>query len=201
MLTKQPAPLFAATDPDFQRALEALRASSNYDNSIQLDEAPKNRLRLRWIRPSEFTRFDLFEAMAAGEIRVFRDFPIDPRTRGPLGIKSHLLPAIRAGFPSRKRARVRSNGALRYQPIPQILDRWLAAKSTFGVTDLHYVGTRFDTLVDTSQLNAFNLLSRGAQGHQSQLPDVGRVEGSLQKPERHRRGRLWQDEVLTYELF
>ncbi len=44
----------------------------------------------------------------------------------------------------------------------------MRGKSVFGVTDLHYIGTRFDARVDTRNLNDFNLLPRGTDGFQSQ---------------------------------
>ncbi len=90
-----------------------------------------------------------------------------------------MLPAIRFGIPSSTRARVRSSRRTRYQTIPKVLDRWVLARTAFGVTDLHYIGTRFDQLIDTHALNEFNLLPRGAQGFQSQDSLVISTTGSV----------------------
>ena len=154
--------------PVFERACSALRAAAAFDPTVDPKGTAKDRLLATWIPPTGYRSSDLFQAMSRAEPRLFHDFPIDPRTREPRGIETHLLPAIRSGFPARKRARVRGRGAVRYQPIPAVLDRWRAGRTRFGVTDLHYIGTAFDRKVDTRALNAFNLLPRGALSYQSQ---------------------------------
>jgi hypothetical protein len=74
---------------------------------------------------------------------------------------------LRFGFPRSARARVRNSDSFEFLGIPTVLDRWVSANPVL-VTDLHYIGTRFDARTDTSALNDFNLLPRGTDGYESQ---------------------------------
>src|SRR6185369_13213190 len=93
-------PPHATAKPAFDRALLALRECSQFDRTVSDAGVSRARLRSKWIAPTRFDRVDLFEAMSRGQARLFVDFPIDARTRQRAGIESHLLPAIRDGFPA-----------------------------------------------------------------------------------------------------
>lgn len=152
----------------FDRALSAWSDAVAFDPTIDPVGQARSTLRRTWVEPVAYSRRNLFDAMARSEPRLYADFPIDARTRSADAVASVLLPALQRGFAPEKRARVRSAGRLRYQTMSTVIGRWAAQKSCFAVTDLHYIGARFDRLIDTQALNAFNLLPRGAQGFQSQ---------------------------------
>src|SRR5215470_11947266 len=144
-------------------------AAAQFDETVTMAPGLAGRLVPKRIVPMPYSRSQLFDRMLLREPSLFANFPLpegetaDPRPTGPL-----VAEEIRAGFPRAKRARVRGRADIEYLSIPGVMDRWARAKSVFGVTDLHYIGTRFDDRVDTRNLNDFNLLPRGTQGFQSQ---------------------------------
>lgn len=171
--------LSRAPNVAFEAALAAWRGAVAFDPTVDPGAAARAKLRQTWVEPRKYSRASLFDGMKRVEPRLFTDFPIDSRTRGPGSLESVVLPAIRSGIPPGTRARVRSSGSVRYQAIPEVLDRWTLARTSFAVTDLHYIGTRFDRLIDTHALNEFNLLPRGSQGFQSQDSLVISTAGSV----------------------
>jgi hypothetical protein len=114
-----------------------------------------------------FARSKLFDKMSLNEPVLFSDFLIRPNFDSGRLSKARLLQELR-GFPDSVRARVRTSASVNYTPIPSVLDRWIDGRFRFGVTDLHYIGTRFDRRIDTTGLNDFNLLPRGTDGYESQ---------------------------------
>lgn len=144
------------------------KAAACFDPSLKMRPAFFDKLHHKQVKPVAFTRASLFEHMARGEPVLFSDFEIRPAFDGGRLTKESLLKELRDGFPKSARARVRTSASVNYAPIPAVVDKWEQAKSRFGVTDLHYIGTRFDRRIDTSGLNDFNLLPRGTDGYQSQ---------------------------------
>jgi hypothetical protein len=126
------------------------------------------RLAEKRVKPERFSRSLLFRHIFAGEPSLLSHFPIQLGHKPIKCEGASILEFIRSGFPRAKRARVRGARSVRYLPIPKVVDLWRSANSVFGVTDLHYIGTRFDARLNTSALNDFNLLPRGTDGYQSQ---------------------------------
>jgi hypothetical protein len=144
-------------------------AAARFDDSLALRPKLTGALATKRIEPMPYSRSQLFERMRLCKPSLFSNFPLQQgSTHDGLPSTAGLVDELRSGFPRAKRARVRIREAIEYLPIPKVLDRWMRAKSVFGVTDLHYIGTRFDARVDTRNLNDFNLLPRGTQGFQSQ---------------------------------
>jgi hypothetical protein len=151
------------------RELQAVwRAAAQVDNSLNAPQALLPKLAENRIEPISFSRAWLFNRMARCEPVLFGNFPIRPRRCQDQFPVSSLLAELRSGFPASARARVRKQNSTEFLAIPLVLDRWMRGKSVFGVTDLHYIGTRFDARMDTLALNDFNLLPRGTDGFQSQ---------------------------------
>jgi hypothetical protein len=98
-------------------------------------------------------------------------------SKGSAGVAS-LLAAIGGGFATTT-ARVRRVESVRSLPVQRVLKMWLDEQCTFGITDLHYIGTGFDKIIDTSALNSFNLLPRGTEGFESQDSMVISTKGSV----------------------
>jgi hypothetical protein len=144
------------------------RAAVRLDPSLQIKSRFLNRLNKKRVEPIAFTRSELFDKMSLNEPVLFSNFTIRPHFDNGCVTKEGLLRELRAGFPESARARVRTAESINYTPIPRVLDKWSKARSQFGVTDLHYIGTRFDRRIDTASLNDFNLLPRGTDGYESQ---------------------------------
>ena len=149
--------------------LSAWDAAAQYDSTITLPLRYHRDIAAKRVTPTRYSRALLFDNMTRCRSSLFTDFPVQ-RFHGRFGAAGveHLVEYLRCGFPRRRRARVRGRTKIDYLSIPRVVDKWLGGKSVFGVTDLHYIATRFDTLVDTHQLNGFNILPRGTDGFQSQ---------------------------------
>jgi hypothetical protein len=137
------------------------------DPSLYIRPEQVARLEEKRVKRDHFSRSRLFNRIMAGEPSLFSGFPVRLR-HSSSEPKASVLDEIRSGFPRSKRARVRVGKSISLSPIPSVVDRWQRATSVFGVTDLHYIGARFDARLDTDALNEFNLLPRGAYGFQSQ---------------------------------
>jgi hypothetical protein len=158
------------------------QSAAQFDSTLKLERRFLDRLDDKRVMPAMFTRSKLFDKMSSREPILFSDFRIHSYFDRAPPNKIDLLQELRVGFPEPTRARVRIRGSVRCTPIQTVLDRWNEGRSTFGVTDLHYVGTRFDRRIDTTPLNDFNLLPRGTYGYQSQdslvISTVGAVTDS-----------------------
>ncbi|MCP3394925.1 hypothetical protein NLM27_39935 [Bradyrhizobium sp. CCGB12] len=144
------------------------KSAACFDRTLRIEARSFVRLAEKRVRPTTFARSKLFDKMASNEPILFSNFAIRPYFNHGRLSTDGLLRELRAGFPNSTRARVRTSESVNYAPIPIVLDRWRKARSRFGVTDLHYIGTRFDRRIDTSGLNDFNLLPRGTDGYESQ---------------------------------
>jgi hypothetical protein len=144
------------------------RGAAQFDPSLRVTPRLLDRLSRKRVEPRSFSRAQLFGQMLACQPSLFSDFPIRPAPQLNRRQTFSLLDELRQGFPRSVRARVRTSNSIVYVPVPKAVDRWVGSKSNFGVTDLHYIGTRFDASIDTSGLNDFNLLQRGTDGYQSQ---------------------------------
>ncbi len=144
-------------------------AAAQFDETLNFRPRMISALAAKRVAPMSHSRSRLFEGMALREPRLFVDFPIRWRLdRDGRQETARAAEEISSGFPRALRARVRTCKTTSYHAVPAVIERWRGEKSVFGVTDLHYPGTRFDRRVDTSNLNDFNLLPRGTDGFQSQ---------------------------------
>jgi hypothetical protein len=139
-----------------------------FDNSLATRPNQLRALAAKRVTFEHFSRSRLFREMLSGEPALFSNFPISLRGPSAGSRSDSILEEIRVGFPRAVRARYRVDGSVGHLSVPDVVDRWQLGRSTFGVTDLHYIGTRFDRRLNTLALNAFNLLPRGTDGFQSQ---------------------------------
>jgi len=151
------------------QTLQIWNAAATLDNSLEIKPRLASALVQKKVEPILYSRSKLFDRMLLCEPSLFKNYPVQRfNDRDDSTSISNLLEEIRSGFPESKRARVRARGALEHLPISRVVEKWNQARSVFGVTDLHYIGLRFDARVDTKALNDFNVLPRGAYGYQSQ---------------------------------
>src|SRR3984957_680889 len=159
---------------------EVWDAAANFDDSLRIRSKQINLIGSKRILPAPYSRTQMFESMLSSEPALFSGFRIRHRfNQAGLSDVPHLVETIRSGLPRSKRARVRTKSVMEYLPVGRVLDRWERAKAVLGVTDLHYIGTRLDALVDTDYLNDFNLLERGTDSFQSQDSLVISSEGAV----------------------
>jgi hypothetical protein len=143
-------------------------SAAEFDDSIKLKSKWLSALASKQIRPVAFSRSALFRRMSLWQSSLFCGLRIRPRLSDSADQRFSPLDEFRSGLPRTTLARVRTRNSKHFVPLSNVLDRWLHSDSVFGVTDLHYIRTRFDKRIDTTGLNDFNLLPRGTDGHQSQ---------------------------------
>lgn len=143
-------------------------AAAKYDETLALRPRFIAAIARKRVVPMAFSRAKLFDHMARCEPVLFSNVPIRPVRRNGGPKNASILEEIRGGFPRREKARVRTENSIAYVPVKHVVDKWANAKSVFGVTDFHYIGTHFDASIDTHALNDFNILPRGTDGFQSQ---------------------------------
>jgi hypothetical protein len=144
------------------------QVSAAFDPTLKIKPRFLERLAEKRVIPTPFARSKLFDKMSSSEPVLFSDFPIRPGCESGEFTKMGLVRELREGFPESKRARVRTRAGVQHKSVAAVLDRWLEGRARFGVTDLHYIGTRFDRRIDTTGLNDFNILPRGTDGYESQ---------------------------------
>lgn len=144
-------------------------AASGYDDSLAAFASLIPALASKQVKPVGYSRSRLYDRMLSCAPSLFNDFELPRSERCTWrSLDSPSIPDLLRKAFARESARVRSGESIRHVPIPDIMERWDRERSVFGVTDFHYIGTRFDRIVDTSGLNDFNLLPRGTEGFQSQ---------------------------------
>jgi hypothetical protein len=166
-----------------RETLQIWNSAARFDKSLKIRPSLATPLARKKVEPINYSRSHLFDRMSLCESSLFIDYPIQHFSNDSKNLSiADLMEEIRSGFPKSKRARVRVRGTIDYLPVSQVIDKWSRAQSIFGVTDLHYIGARFDMHVDTKALNDFNLLPRGAYGYQSQdslvISSVGSITDS-----------------------
>ena len=154
--------------------------AASFDLSLKLKPSQLSLLTAKRISPAPYSRATLFRRMRLNLPSLFSSFPICGRIEElDLADSSCITNEIRFGFQRSKRARLRSQENTDFLSIAKLVDRWNGQSGVFSVTDLHYIGTRFDTRVNTSALNDFNLLPRGTDGFQSQDSLVMSTQGAV----------------------
>jgi hypothetical protein len=153
--------------------------ATEFDDSLGLKPNLITALAARRVTPARFSRSVLFQNMRLCQPSLFFDVNVHPRLSGPELRRFSLLDELRCGLPRSALARVQTRKSEHFAPLSNILDRWQRADSVFGVIDLHYIGTRFDLRMDTTELNDFNLLPRGDDRHQSQDSIVISTAGAV----------------------
>lgn len=152
--------------PDLERLWAQ---AAQFDTSLKMRRVQPELLRSKRIVAMPYSRSALFDRMADSAPSLFWKFPVSRRWgKRRLSRRYSMANEVVAGFPTSKRARVRTLGGVRMLSIPRVMELWNDRSRMFNVTDLHYAGSRFDRRVDTHALNDFNLLPRGNYGFQSQ---------------------------------
>jgi hypothetical protein len=141
-------------------------AAAEVDPTLRATPALRRALERRRVPLARYSRARLFRRLAAREPSHWWGMPVRYRDGGRPA--ADVLQVIRAGFAPGTRVRVRAHGSIRGWPIERVAECWAAGVGGFNVPDLHYVGSRFDRRLDTSALNAFNLLQRGTDAFESQ---------------------------------
>ncbi|SRR6266446_2744539 len=136
--------------------------ASCIDPTVRLKKKDIPALLKKRIRAASYSRARLFSRMAEGQVSLFNNFSVPIRassTRNKLGC---LLHGIDASFSASRLAEIQAGpSSRRYKlSVPELVKRWKRGRAIISVTDLHFRGTHFEAVVNTSRLSDFNILCR-----------------------------------------
>ncbi len=131
-----------------------------HDRSVVIRRKMLSKLEKRRIVPIQYSREDLFYAMANGDIRLFSDYPSPTVGIG----KSHpgkLIQSTLRNWRRKRKLKVRCgpSATIKYITNRELIDRWEAECGIVHITDLHIRDSKIESVIDPEKLSWFNLLS------------------------------------------
>ena len=150
-----------------QNLWNALQDAARFDATVGIDRKHLAKMLRRHISPMPYSEENLFGNMLVGEPYILTGFPSP--LKGPLKgvVKEEAGSAIMQwlagnGNQDLHRLYVGPTGARRDLTFQQIVTKWQADRTRFGVTDLHIKNTNVEDIVDTDTLSAFNVLAHSS---------------------------------------
>ncbi|MBX7110187.1 MAG: hypothetical protein K1X61_16165 [Chitinophagales bacterium] len=142
--------------------INAIYEALQFDPSLKFTPADINQLSEKYLAPRKYSRDMLYRSMMEGKTIVFHDYPVALKI--PLGEDktAYLLQLLRKGIPQKERIKIRT-GTKHTElkvTVRDAVDRWTRGRSRFGVTDLHFRGTRLFKHIDADAVSYFNILPR-----------------------------------------
>lgn len=142
--------------------IDAIQEALQFDCSLKFSQADVRSLSAKFLAPQKFTRDKLFRNMMEGKTIVFQDYPISLKLPAETDKTTYLLSLLRNYLPQKERIKIRTG--LKHTELKvtvrDAVDRWSRSRSRFGVTDLHFRGTRLFHHIDADAVSYFNLLPR-----------------------------------------
>ncbi|MBK9731293.1 MAG: hypothetical protein IPO83_08405 [Chitinophagaceae bacterium] len=142
--------------------IHAIREAMPYDNTLLLTKATEKGLAEKYLAPRRYTRNKLYQSMFEGKTIVFTDYPISLKVPQGADKISFLSGLLQAYIPQKEIIKIRTGTKHRIIKVTvrETLARWTRGRSRFGVTDLHFRGTRLFDKIDADAISHFNLLPR-----------------------------------------
>ncbi|MDX6614281.1 MAG: Cupin-like domain [Blastocatellia bacterium] len=130
------------------------------DPTLRLRERDLPNLRKKIVKPIPYSRSQMFERMGRGQVSLFSNLGVPVMKAPSEDLRRALIEGIRKGLPKSRKARVQTGPSSRRcrMRVPEVIRRWQGGRAILSVTDLHFRNTRFDKVVDTSNLSDFNIL-------------------------------------------
>lgn len=142
--------------------IEAIQEALQFDRSLNFSPADIKSLSAKFLAPEKYTRDKLFSSMLEGKTIVFHDYPVSLKVPPETNKVNYLLSLLRNYLPQKERIKIRTG--LKHTElkvtVKDAVDRWTRGRSRFGVTDLHFRGTRLFNHIDADAVSYFNLLPR-----------------------------------------
>jgi hypothetical protein len=136
--------------------------AQDIDPTVRASTQQRRTLQRRQLSPLSFSRDVLFASMARGRPVLFNDMPVNVRRARTLGTREAVVRALKDGFSSSERLRVRCGPSRtpKYLTLDHLLTRWADDRTIVNVTDFHIRDSGIMTRIDISVLSSFNLLAR-----------------------------------------
>lgn len=134
--------------------------AADIDHTLEVHERDISLLRSKRVKPASYSRSQLFERMARGQVSLLTNLRVPVRNGLSQDLRGTLIEGIRGGFPRSRTARIQRGPSRKRcrMRIPEVMRRWQGDRAILSVTDLHFRETKFDKVVDTSSLSDFNIL-------------------------------------------
>ncbi len=139
---------------------QEIKKANEYDSSVFLNAALEKGMAARYLAPEPYSKTKLFENMAKNRIAVYTGYPMRMLKQYDEEKSNTLLRNLSAGLPAREKVNIRTGPSrtVKRVMISEIIKKWKLQRSRFGVTDLHFRGTKFFKTVDAKAISYFNLL-------------------------------------------
>lgn len=134
--------------------------AESIDRTLTMREQSVPLLKRKRVKPIPYSRPLMFSQMSRGQVCLFENLRVPVRGGDEGDLRSVLAEGIRSGFPRSRTASIQQGRSRqRYRvSIPEVMRRWQGGRSVLSVTDLHFRGTKFDEVIDTTTLSDFNVL-------------------------------------------
>lgn len=141
--------------------LHEFEKAAAYDTSLKPATAFGKQLSARYVAPQTYSRKTLYDHMYGARTVVFNDYPMRLSKQLDESNKDALIRMLKEGLPKKEKIYIRAGASrtMHKVTINDTIERWIRERSKFGVTDLHFRGTRFYDKVDAESISYFNLLT------------------------------------------
>lgn len=140
--------------------LHEIKDAATFDRTLRSSEKFSKALSARYLAPQSYSHKKLYDHMYSGKTVVFTDYPIELSLDKQQTVIDALIKKLKQGLPKEDKIYIRTGQkrTLKKVTIEDTIERWLRQRSKFGVTDLHFRGTKFYDKIDAEALTYFNLL-------------------------------------------
>lgn len=134
--------------------------AADLDKTLKVGNQDLFLLKKKRVTPIPYSRLLMFSRMAKGQISLFNNLKVPVSNDSGNDLRSVLTNGISTGFPKSRTARIqmgRSGRRCRMR-VAEVMRRWQSGRTILSVTDLHFRGTKFYEVINTSALSNFNIL-------------------------------------------
>jgi hypothetical protein len=141
--------------------LHEFEKATAFDSTLKTDGRLSKQLTEKYLSPQAYSRKRLYDNMYAARTVVFNDYPMKLSKQPNESNKDALIRMLKEGLPKKEKIYIRAGASrtMHKVTINDVIERWIRGRSKFGVTDLHFRGTKFYDKVDADTISYFNLLT------------------------------------------
>ena len=142
------------------KELKDLEEAVAFDTSLKFAKGSGKELLNKYLKPATYSKKKLYDSMFQGKTVVFRDYPLKLIKKQGESTGQTLVRMLQEGLPQDEKIKIRAGASrtLINVSIEETIKRWQGQRSKFGVTDLHFRGTKFYRQIDARSISYFNLL-------------------------------------------
>jgi hypothetical protein len=133
--------------------------ASEIDRTLKVCSQDLSLLAGKRIIPISYSRPQMFSRMVRGKISLFTNLKVPVNHSSQDNLRHALTKGIKLGFAKSRTARIQIGAERRYcqMRVAEVVAHWQRGRKILSVTDLHFRGTKFYEVVDSSRLSDFNV--------------------------------------------